>query len=169
MLSSTTTKKDVEQVVWAACDTFRGTIDPGQCKDYILVMLFWKYLSDLVRDERENLEEKYKGDEERIKRQLKRGRFVMPEGCDFYSVYQLRNDDDVSIGEEIDKALTKIEEENLQKLSNVLTTISFNDPRNLGEGETLKKTLQHLLEDFADDRLDLRPSHLERIGIRGFL
>ncbi|MBW1706278.1 MAG: type I restriction-modification system subunit M N-terminal domain-containing protein, partial [Deltaproteobacteria bacterium] len=33
--------------VWQACDTFRGVIDPGQYKDYILTMLFVKYLSDI--------------------------------------------------------------------------------------------------------------------------
>ena len=167
MNQTITTKKDIESVVWAACDTFRGTIDPGQYKDYILVMLFWKYLSDLVKDEREKLEAKYKGNEERINRHLKRGRFVMPVGCDFYSIYELRNDDTVSIGEEIDKALNKIEDKNRQKLGNVLTMVSFNDPKNLGDGETLRETLKALLEDFASDKLDLRPSHLESQDILG--
>jgi len=43
-------QQEINSVVWRACDTFRGTIDPSQYKDYILVMLFVKYLSDLHRD-----------------------------------------------------------------------------------------------------------------------
>ena len=40
------TQQDVNNTAWAACDTFRGVIDPAQYKDYILVMLFLKYISD---------------------------------------------------------------------------------------------------------------------------
>ncbi|MCM1983699.1 type I restriction-modification system subunit M N-terminal domain-containing protein, partial (plasmid) [Lyngbya confervoides BDU141951] len=46
------TQQDINGVVWRACDTFRGTIDPAQYKDYILVMLFLKYLTDLRNDKR---------------------------------------------------------------------------------------------------------------------
>ena len=51
---------DREQVValWKACDTFRGTVDPAQYKDYILVFLFWKYLSDVHRQHEASLREK---------------------------------------------------------------------------------------------------------------
>lgn len=40
----------VNAIAWAACDTFRGVVDPAQYKDYILVMLFLKYISDLWND-----------------------------------------------------------------------------------------------------------------------
>jgi type I restriction enzyme M protein len=43
----------VNDIAWRACDTFRGTLDPAQYKDYILVMLFIKYMSDLWKDKRE--------------------------------------------------------------------------------------------------------------------
>ena len=43
-------------IAWRACDTFRGTLDPTQYKDYILVMLFIKYMSDLWKDKREQYE-----------------------------------------------------------------------------------------------------------------
>ena len=39
-------KQDISRIVWKACDTFRGVIDPAQYKDDILTMLFVKYLSD---------------------------------------------------------------------------------------------------------------------------
>jgi len=44
------TQTQINQTAWAACDTFRGVVDAGQYKDYILVMLFLKYISDLWND-----------------------------------------------------------------------------------------------------------------------
>ena len=40
-----TTRNDIERVLWKACDSFRGKIDSSRYKDYILSMLFVKYLS----------------------------------------------------------------------------------------------------------------------------
>lgn len=78
---------EINDVAWKACDTFRGTIDPAQYKDYILVMLFLKYLSDVWKDKQEEYEKEFKGDKERVARRLARERFVLPEGCDYYSLY----------------------------------------------------------------------------------
>ena len=64
--------------VWQACDTFRGVIDPAQYKDYILTMLFVKYLSDIHQSKRVAYEKKYKGDLLRVERALSRERFVIP-------------------------------------------------------------------------------------------
>ena len=47
-----TNKKDIEQVLWKACDSFRGKIDSSRYKDYILSMLFVKYLSDVSKERR---------------------------------------------------------------------------------------------------------------------
>jgi len=41
---------DINGILWRACDTFRGTVDPSEYKNYILVMLFLKYISDVWRD-----------------------------------------------------------------------------------------------------------------------
>ena len=49
-----TTKRDIEQVLWKACDSFRGKIDSSRYKDYILSMLFVKYLSDVAQEKKEN-------------------------------------------------------------------------------------------------------------------
>ncbi|MGD9249471.1 MAG: type I restriction-modification system subunit M N-terminal domain-containing protein, partial [Desulfobacteraceae bacterium] len=54
--------------VWQCCDTFRGVIDPAQYKDYILTMLFVKYLSDIHESKRAACENKYKGNRQRIER-----------------------------------------------------------------------------------------------------
>jgi len=47
------TQKEINQIIWKACDTFRGIIDPSQYKDYILTMLFVKYVSDVYKDKYE--------------------------------------------------------------------------------------------------------------------
>ena len=56
-------QKTINDIVWRACDTFRGTIDPSQYKDYILVMLFVKYLSDLRKETLEEYSKRYGGDQ----------------------------------------------------------------------------------------------------------
>ena len=55
-----TTQHQVNQTAWAACDTFRGVVDAGQYKDYILVMLFLKYISDLWDDHVETYRKRYR-------------------------------------------------------------------------------------------------------------
>ena len=47
-----TTRNDIERVLWKACDSFRGKIDSSRYKDYILSMLFVKYLSDVTKEKR---------------------------------------------------------------------------------------------------------------------
>lgn len=157
MSQPTTTQKDINDVVWKACDTLRGTIDPAQYKDYILVLLFLKYVSDLIRDRKAELLAEY-GDPERVERQLRRERFVLPLGSDFDTLYAARTKDD--IGQRIDTALEAIEHANREKLEGVFRDISFNSPTNLGDTKTRNAKLKHLLEDFNDPRLDLRPSRL---------
>lgn len=49
-----TTRNDIEQVLWSACDSFRGKIDSSRYKDYILSMLFVKYLSDVSKEKRQD-------------------------------------------------------------------------------------------------------------------
>ena len=70
---------DINRIIWQACDTFRGVIDPGQYKDYILVMLFLKYVSDTHTEKYEQYLAQYDGDEARAKRAMSSERFIIPE------------------------------------------------------------------------------------------
>lgn len=152
---------EINNIVWKACDTFRGAVDPSEYKNYILTMLFLKYLSDLWKDKRREYTEKYKGDAERVKRALGRERFLLPDECDFDYLYSKR--DVANIGELINIALEKIEDANKAKLENVFRNIDFNSEPALGQTKERNRRLKHLLDDFSDPRLDLRPS---RIGNR---
>ena len=78
-MSGTISQKDINNAAWSACDTFRGVVDPAQYKDYILVMLFLKYISDVWQDHYEEYGKLYGDDHERILRKLERERFVLPE------------------------------------------------------------------------------------------
>ncbi len=161
----TISQDEVNNVAWRACDTFRGTIDPAQYKDYILVMLFLKYLSDVWKDKKEEYEKEFKGDKERVTRRLARERFVMPEGCDYYSLYAKRTES--NIGELINTALEQLEDANKAKLEGVFRNIDFNSEANLGQTKERNKRLKDLLEDFAGDEIDLRPSHVGKQDIIG--
>lgn len=156
-----TDQKTINDIVWRACDTFRGTIDASNYKDYILVMLFVKYLSDLRKEKVEEYRARYGGDEERVARAMARERFVLPEECDFDHLYAQRQQSD--IGERINKALSGIELANKSKLEGVFRNIDFNSEANLGETKERNARLVHLLEDFNNARLDLRPS---KVGAR---
>lgn len=161
----TINQSQINDVAWRACDTFRGTIDPAQYKDYILVMLFLKYLSDVWRDKRDQYEREFKGDTERVARRLARERFVMPENCDYYTLYAKRIEP--NIGELINLALEQIEDANKAKLDGVFRNIDFNSEANLGQTKERNKRLKELLEDFSDPRLDLRPSVIGKNDIIG--
>jgi type I restriction enzyme M protein len=113
-MESKTSKTIISNTLWRACDTFRGKIDSSIYKDYILVMLFVKYLSDTYKEHLEDYEKKYEGDIERIQRALGRDRFVLDEKSTFDHIYSKRND--ANVGEVINKALEHIEEENKMKL-----------------------------------------------------
>lgn len=155
---------EINAILWKACDTFRGTIDPSEYKNYILVMLFVKYISDVWRDRHAALMAQY-DDEARVRRQLRHERFVLPEGCDFASLYNQRNAP--NLGEVIDIALERIEDENKQKLEGVFRNINFNSEAALGRTAQRNERLKNLLEDFNDPRLDMRPSRINGMDIIG--
>jgi type I restriction enzyme M protein len=161
----TINQDEINNVAWRACDTFRGTIDPAQYKDYILVTLFLKYLSDVWKDKCDEYGKEYKGDKERIARRMARERFILPDGCDFYSLHAKRSE--ANIGELINTALEQIEDANKAKLEGVFRNIDFNSEANLGQTKERNKRLKSLLEDFAVEQLDLRPSRVGKQDIIG--
>lgn len=158
-----TAKEDAFRKAWAACDTFRGLIDAAEYKDYILVTLFWKSISDIWREHYDDNKARYGGDEERLRRRMDRERFVLPKGASFQDIWEQRDAD--NLGELIDIALDAIEEANKAKLDGVFRNISFNSATKLGETKDRNRRLKNLLGDFKD--LDLRPRRLEKGDIIG--
>ena len=158
-----TTKNDIEQVLWKACDSFRGKIDSSRYKDYILSMLFVKYLSDVTAEKREMYTVRYNGNEERIKRAMSRESFVMDDESTFDYLYDNRHDPE--IGQKINVALARIEDQNSGKLRNVFRAIDFNSQVDFGDTKTKNTVLRNLLEDFS--KLNLRPSVLDNADIIG--
>jgi type I restriction enzyme M protein len=156
---------DINSILWNACDTFRGTIDASEYKNYLLVMLFVKYVSDVWTEHYEQLKKQLGDDEELILRRLQRERFVLPLGCRFDDLYRQRNETD--LGDIINKALEKIEESNKTKLSGVFRNIDFNSESNLGQTKERNVRLKMLLEDFANTKLDLRPSRIGNMDVIG--
>lgn len=157
------TQKEINNIVWKACDTFRGTIDATQYKDYILTMLFLKYVTDVWKDKRATYAEKYKGDEVRIERALRNERFLVPNECTFDFLFEQRNEN--NLGEQINIALEKLEDANRSKLERVFRNIDFNSEANLGQTKDRNRRLKNLLVDFS--ALNLQPSHLEGNDIIG--
>jgi len=166
-MSKKVNTQDINSVVWNACDTFRGVIDPSQYKDYILVMLFLKYVSDVYTEKYNEYLKKYGGNKKRAERAMQLERFVVPENSLFRYLYDRRNED--NIGELIDIGLADLEESNREKLTSadgagVFRNISFNSS-NLGDKKQKNARLKNLLKDFV--KLDLTPSHLEGNDIIG--
>ncbi|MFA5814458.1 MAG: type I restriction-modification system subunit M [Bacteroidales bacterium] len=163
------TQKDINDAVWKACDTFRGSIDPSVYKDYVLTMLFIKYLSDVHDDKYEAYLKKYSGDAERANRAMQHERFVVPATSHFNYLFDHRNE--ANIGELISIALNDLEEANREKLysedgAGIFQNIDFNSSK-LGEPKDKNTRLKNLLLDFNKEELDLRPSHLGGADIIG--
>ena len=158
----------INKALWAACDTFRGTVSADTYKDFILTMLFLKYISDVWRDHYDEYKKQYGDELELIEEMMKNERFVLPPGSSFYTLYEKRNEP--GNGERIDQALHALEEANGTKLrdasKSVFQDISFNTDK-LGEEKQKNTILRHLLEDFAKPELNLRPSRVGSLDVIG--
>jgi type I restriction enzyme M protein len=152
------TQDQVNRTAWDACDSFRGVLDAGQYKDYILVMLFLKYISDRWNDHADEYRAKFGDDDVRVRRYMDRERFVLPEDATFHALHKKRNEP--NIGELINIALEQIEDKNRAKLEGVFRNVNFNSEENLGQVKDRNRRLKNLLEDFAKPALDLRPSRV---------
>ena len=153
------TQKDINDAVWKACDTFRGSIDPSVYKDYVLTMLFLKYLSDVHDDKMEGYLAKYNGDAERAKRAMQHERFIVPEHSHFKFLYDSRNE--ANIGELINIALADLEEANREKLysedgAGIFQNIDFNNS-NIGS--------LIAADHFATGSLAIAETHSNTTGI----
>ena len=124
-------KSQIYSTLWSSCDVLRGSMDASQYKDYVLMMLFVKYLSDKGNDEN--------------------SLFTIPSGCRFSDFVALKGHD--GIGEAINKKLEAIKSENSIFLSK-LALPNFNDPAKFGKAKDMTDTLSKLIAVFETDALD---------------
>jgi len=131
-------KSELYSSLWASCDTLRGGMDASQYKDYILTLLFVKYVSD-----------KFSG--------IEYADIEIPEGGSFNDMVALIGNK--NIGEGINKVIAKLAEEN--NLRGVIDKVSFNDPDKLGKGQEMVDKLGKLIEIFRRPELDFSKNRAE--------
>ncbi len=155
---------DVNKAVWGACDTFRGTVAADIYKDFVLTMLFLKYISDVWQDHYDAYAKDYPDAPELVTEMMRNERFVLPADASFTALFKRRHEP--GNGERIDQALHAIEEANIGKLRDVFQDISFNSNK-LGEEKQKNDLLRHLLEDFEKPELNMRPSRIGDLDVIG--
>jgi len=139
------TQQELNKQLYAAADSSRVSVDGGVYKDYVLTMLFFKYVSDLSKKKRAQYSDRFNGDEKRVEEKMKLDRFYIPEDATFDAIYEQIESD--NIGEEINKALHKIEDENKEKLEGIFQ-VDFNNESILGKLSQRNKMIRHLIQDF---------------------
>jgi type I restriction enzyme M protein len=159
-MSTVPTQEHLNKVLWSAADSSRTSLDAGVYKDYVLAMLFFKYLSDLAKKEYEKLKGRFGDDEKRIQEKIKSGRFYLPPESSFEFIYQNQEND--KIGELINKALHSIEDHNKEKLEGIFRGLDFNSESVLGKVDQRNKMIRHLIQDFH--KIDLSQIEDEIIG-----
>ena len=127
-------KSQLYTKLWQACDELRGGMDASQYKDYVLVVLFIKYISDRAKN----------GDRDLY--------IDLPEECTFDDLVALKGKSD--IGERVNVILSKIAEAN-EQLADTITNADFSDVNKLGKGKDLVETVSRLIGVFQDKDLDL--------------
>lgn len=162
---TTINQDDINAALFRACDTFRGAMSSAQYKEFILVMLFLKYVSDTWDEHLGEYRRRYPGDEDRIHRMLSRERFVLPAESHFRYLHERRSAE--NIGELINIALAQMEDANRVKLENVFRGVNFNSEPILGQTRDRNRRLKNLLEDFAAPALDLRPARVGSVDVIG--
>lgn len=137
-------KTELYSSLWASCDELRGGMDASQYKDYVLVLLFVKYVSD-----------KYAGQPY--------ASIVIPEGGSFADMVALKGDKD--IGDKINKIIGALAEAN--ELKGVIDVADFNDPDKLGQGKDMVDKLSNLVAIFEEPGLDFSNNRMEGDDIMG--
>jgi type I restriction enzyme M protein len=153
------TEESLKKMLWATANSSRGNVDGGIYKDYVLLLLFYKYISDIHEANVAKLTERFGDNKERIEQRLKNERFFIPEGVSFSNIYKQASAD--NIGEVINVALHRIEDENATLLRGIIT-VDFNSEAILGDTDQRNKMLRSLLNDFA--KIDLAEAGDDVIG-----
>ncbi len=153
------TQEELNKTLWSAADSSRGTVDGGVYKDYVLLLLFYKYISDLHQHTLDKLKERYGDDPDRIALRLKNERFIIPAGTSFFDLFKKMEAD--NLGELINVSLHKIEDANGSRLEGILT-VDFNSDAILGKTEQRNKMLRNLMTNFS--KIDLTEAGDDVIG-----
>jgi len=157
-------KNNINKAVWSACDIFRGTVEPSIYKDFILTILFFRYISGANSNDDNNLAIQHGEDFNIIKEVTTKQGFVLPKGASFWDCYEKRYEK--NNGPRIDKALHVIEEANGAKLKNIFKVTHFNTDK-LGLEKQKNDILCDILGCFGQDILKLDPNYagsLDSIG-----
>ena len=126
-------KSELYSSLWESCNKLRGGMDASLYKDYILTLLFVKYVTD-----------RYKGE--------KFSGIVVPEGGSFDDMVGIKND--ANIGEKIDIIISKLAEAN--NLKGVIDVAQFNDEEKIGKGKEMVDKLTELIGIFQNSKLDFK-------------
>ena len=135
-------KSQIYSFLWQSCDELRGGMDASQYKDYVLVLLFLKYVSD-----------KYAG--------VPFAPITIPEGASFNDLVALKGKPD--IGDQINKKIVGP----LAKANNLSDMPDFNDPAKLGSGQEMVERLTNLIAIFQSAALDFSKNRAEGDDILG--
>ncbi|MUU45952.1 type I restriction-modification system subunit M [Helicobacter pylori] len=120
-------KSELYSSLWAGADSLRGGMDASEYKNYVLNLLFLKYISDKAKNNRDS-------------------EIEVPQGCFYEDILALEGDKE--IGDKLNKIIAKIAERN--DLKGVIDSVDFNDNTKLGEGKAMIDTLSNLVKIFAD-------------------
>lgn len=140
-------KSQLYAFLWQSCDELRGGMDASQYKDYVLFMLFIKYISDKYAD--------YDGFEPPV---------IIPEGAGFKDMLQLRGRDDIG-----DRINTRVIQPLIDSNPHLARSDfpDFNDPNKLGEGRALVDRLTNLINKFNSPSLDFSRNRADHDDILG--
>ena len=137
-------KSELYSSLWKSCDELRGGMDASQYKDYILVLLFIKYVSD-----------KYAGQPNAL--------IEVPQGGSFTDMVALKGDKE--IGDKINKIIARLAEAN--DLKGVIDVADFNDADRLGKGKEMQDRLSNLVAIFENPALNFHKNRAEGDDILG--
>ena len=137
-------KSELYSSLWRGCDELRGGMDASQYKDYVLVLLFVKYVTD-----------KYAGQPDAL--------IEVPEGGSFTDMLALKGDKE--IGDKINKIIARLAEAN--DLKGVIDVADFNDADKLGKGRDMQDRLSNLVSIFDSPGLNFSNNRAEGDDILG--
>jgi type I restriction enzyme M protein len=124
-------KSEIYSSIWESCDELRGGMDASQYKDYVLVLLFMKYVSDRCAGKKDVL-------------------IQVPSGASFADMIALKGKPE--IGDGINKIIAKLAE--INDLKGVIDVADFNDTDKLGQGKAMQDRLSNLIAIFQKPELD---------------